>query len=377
MSGFNKNPAQLAAAVGGRKFDEQHRAAKLPPRTGTNIPYWMNSYQPTDSVKGPPDRIRLHRGDHETSIVGEGGRPTTTRLSYVLFVDHGTKSGGKFRSAVCSAGPYGVSKEYAAPCIGCDWRSRQRDSMSYIGKYGFGILHYGMYAKVPQMDKDGRTRTDESGKAYYNWERTTPADLKGKHQGYEFVSERMMPWAIGYRDYEMLNTLNTEISRMCKTCGDGDITSEKWLCVGCNAALIDVSDTSLTEDEIGQITSDNVECSKCGHIGMLKEVISCTECTLPDRADVFDVDLFVKQLLDPATGKKGKIVVTSYSRPKPVEDKFLSGEKPIFRQLPLAKIFAPTSIEKQRQNFDEGGIKRDPEKASRTWSNKPGAARRL
>lgn len=376
MSGFNKDPRQLAATVG-QRFEDQHRVAKLPARTGSVIPYWKGVFKPTDSVKGPADRIRLYRGDHDTSVIGADGKPAKVKLSYVMFVEHGTGSGGKFRSAVCSAGPYGVAKADAAPCVGCDWRERQRDSMSYMGKYGFGLLHYHPYAKVSQMDKDGKIRKNHNGEPFYDWERTSPADLRGKHSGLEHITERMMHWALGYRDYEMLNTLNTEVMRMCRTCGDGDISTERWTCQGCKAALIDMSDTVLSEDDIAQITSGDVQCSRCGHIGMLHEVVSCTECTAPDRADLFDVDLFVKQTLDPSTGKKGKLVVTSYSRPKPVEDKYLVGEKPIFRQLNLEKIFAPTPVDKQRQTFEEGGIERDPDKGGRTWGSKPSAPARI
>lgn len=369
MSGFNKSQEQLSKAVASapRRFDQQQREAKAPSFTGTNIPYWMGEFKPTDSLKGPADRIRLYRGNYDVVIVGQDKELTTTQLSYVPFTDHGTRINGKYRSAVCSGGPFGCAPKDRTECLGCEKRRKNKESMGAMSRYGFGLLHYGMYAKVPQMGDDGRVKNNSKGEPYYNWERTTPQDARGKHKGFETVDERMMHWAIGYKDYGKFGTINSEISRMCKSCSTGDVSTWKWMCPNCGEDLIDPATSPLTSEEIESLTSDNIRCHACDNIGMLEEIVECSQCDKPVRADIFDVDLFVKQPLDPSTAKRGDLVITSYSRPKPVEEKYTTGESPIFKQLDLPRIFGPTSLDKQRQMFEEAGMTRDPAKAARAW----------
>lgn len=370
MSGFNKSQEQLAKANASapRRFDQQQKEAKAPPFTGSNMPYWMGMFQPTDSLKGPPDRIRLYPGDHKVVIVGQDKELTTTSLSYVPFTDHGTRINGKYCSSVCSAGPWGQQKKDRKECLGCDRRYANKDSMSASSRNGWGVLHYGMYAKVPQLDKDtGKVKLNGKGTPYFNWERTSQQDARGKHNGLETVDERMTHWAIGHKDTEKLTAISIEIARMCKSCSVGDISTWKWMCPNCGEDLIVPATSTMTSDEIDALTSDNIRCHACDNIGMLEEVTNCSNCGRPERADIFDVDLFVKQPLDTSTGKRGDLIFTGYSRPKPVEEKYTSGESPIFKQLDLLRIFGPTSMDKQRQTFEEGGMTRDPAKAARAW----------
>ena len=381
---FGKSQRTLASIP---SFRDQQRAVKRPPNTGGGGGgfYWATQLRLTDSVAGPADIIQLFRSQYEVKIATEDKTIETSILSFVPFVEHGTKVNGQFRSAICSAGPLAHDRKLREPCYGCDRHWEDKTSMSRNTKYGYTALHLHPYAKVPRRDRETNElkMNDRTNEPYYDWTRTSERQLRMDHKGFEVRDYMLAPLVLGYKDNETLSQWNLAVSTACRSCGgpEGSIDTMCWTCESCGTTLLNPKETEYSPDEILQISESRNICAHCRHEGYLVEEIFCSHCPDPVRADVYDVKLHMRQPKDTATGKRGGLTIVKWDAPAALDKKFLTspgeGKPPAFHQLDLVKLFAPPPTERQEEIFSMGGMKADASKTARKWGTGAGKTRTL
>jgi hypothetical protein len=371
---YGKSKQTLAAIP---SYREQQRAIQRPPRGEGKggAPPWKSIIRLTDSSAAPADVIRLFRAAYPVQVA-KGEEVVTETLSFYPYTEHGTRRGGHFRSAICSAGPFAHLKNRRDPCLGCDQHWADRESMGRQNKFAYTALHLHPYAKVPDVDESGRERINpNNNEPYYTWKRTDSQLLRGEHRGLETRDYYLGAMVFGYREHQLLQEANQQISTACDACkgGEGSISTLVWVCGGCGVTLIDPENTTMSQDEVFDMSMKEVKCAECEHVGFLQEEIECKHCSKPRRSDIFDVHLKMKQLKDPATGKRGGLVILGFTN-TPLDPKYLesasANEPPVFHQLNLPRIFAPTPYDRQEELFSLGGMKPDASKSARPWGNK-------
>lgn len=342
---------------------------------GGRRPHWIGQYRPTDASVGDSDRVRLYRGEHAQKIANADNEVVETTLSYLIYTMHGTQvmrnGKSRFASAICAGGPLAHIKEKREECLGCERHWEDKNSMSRMSQNAFTMLHFGDYAKVIQTDDKGQPKINNKTKEpFFDWERTDPVLLRNEHKGLEIRDYNLLHWSLGYRDYNKLGTYADDIAKACLTCGGKQsVSTVVWLCKGCGAGLIDPSSGMYKPEDIARLTASPVQCGQCKHEDYLEEVLNCSKCNDPVRADIFDVDLFVKKPKDPKTGKTGELLITGWDNVGPIEDRFLEGETPIFHELDLPRIYAPHSYAEQQEIFGSGGQGRNPSSGGKAWGS--------
>jgi len=254
---FGKDPKQLEniPAFGGPNLRQQVAQQQYRPKPENNggggvAPAFIGAYYPS---KDATDRIRLIRGAYQVESIdpNNDGATITQTLSYMVATSH--ESQRTHRTGYCSAGPFRRSKAKALPCRGCEvfWAEynvhKRGVTMSMRELTIFNVFDYGEYAHVPQTNKAGVVRTDASGNAYMEWRK-----IYGRNDKNANAPERQMGmlrhWELGHRHLGQLLAYDADISKSCVNCGSADsITITAYLCPHCKDAVIDMSDTRLSD----------------------------------------------------------------------------------------------------------------------------------
>jgi hypothetical protein len=159
-------------------------------------------------------------------------------------------------------------------------------------------------------------------------------------------------YEVGFGHFTQIQEYSKMIGKTCKSCGTRDsIQSVAFLCPHCKEAVIDMSTTNFTDEEIAKMVDDDMSCPHCKQTGLLEEVIECggvvngKPCYEPVRAGIFDVDVSFKKVADPNGGNQNTLMFTGYG---PVCD-----IDPIYdvKPLKLDEMFAPTDLERQSRDF--------------------------
>jgi hypothetical protein len=322
------------------------------PKFGTSStagpkPYFINRFQPATDE---PDQIRIIKGNHEVHVGQADGSLVKQTLYYYPFVEH--YHAGIKKGFICSGGPFYPFKDKREPCLGCDlyWADRtagkKNGPMGKREMYSFTVLHYAQYAKVEQLDRaTGAVRTNSEGQPYYEWHRVFQHE-RSKYAGREMRDAQILHWDLGFGHWNTLTEYDKEIGKSCKSCGGRDtIKMVAWTCRACGEALIDSETTTLSPKEIDDLTGQEVVCASCGHQGYMTEFVACSNCQNGQRAEIFDVDLYVKRIMDPKGGNQTSLAITSWSNPRAIDPRYAEIAKP----LDLPKLFTPTPFEKQQE----------------------------
>ena len=344
---FGKDASTLGSISTFRQSTKAHQALRPKTGGGGTKPYYLNAFKPS---LDEPDNFRIVQGNYEVSVGTADGQLIKRVLSYFPFIEHfhGTLKKG----FICSAGPFAAFKGKHDPCLGCDmfWSDKQAGKkngpMSRREMYSFTVLHYATFANVEQTDRGtGAVRTDSSGNPYMEWTRIH-AHEKHKYPGRETRDASQLHWDLGFGHWTTLTEYDKEIGKSCKACGGRDtVKMEAWVCGGCGDALIEADSTTLSPKEIEDLSTSEVTCGTCKHVGYMNEIISCQGCSSGARAEIFDVDLSARRIGDPKGGNQTSLAITSWSNPRPVDVRFADMAVP----MDLAKIFTPMPIEKQAE----------------------------
>lgn len=335
---------------------------------GGTAPFFVNQYKPP--LGTDPDMIRIIEGKHllqQLKGSGEEAVVEEVELPFYMYAEH--FDGRNEKSAICSAGPFAFSKKKAQPCHGCEiyWSTRETqadgkkksDRMSRREMYVWSIVDYGVYHKMEQIDNNGQIRRNEStGEAYTRWVKCSGMGCDGCKAGKESKRGDTRHWPMGWAHYQTLLDIDRQVGRSCRTCGTMDsIQSVAWVCAACGELMIDMRTTSLKMEDIDKATTKDLKCG-CGFTGLPVEIMQCMACSpqgrVAARATLFDVDMNVSRVAAAAgQGKQTALSVTRWSNPRPVDPNYTSLWKP----LPLEKIYAPTPLNIQAEQF---GVKGTP-----------------
>jgi hypothetical protein len=360
--------------VGNMNLRQQmKRGSKRPPRGGGGggggAPYFVNKYQPPDA--GAADVIRVIPGVYPTPRVDfdtkdyvrdDAGNIIMDPYSYMKYIEyfHGTRN----RSCIGSEGPLGQFKGKGDPCVAKDWywwewRERQRTgnkqhpkSMSQREKFAFTVLVQAPFYKVPRVDKEGKLVINENTKEpYYDWLKGSKrANDEYAQAGYERKEGHLQHWSMGSAHWNTLTDYTDSLAKHCRSCSSHDSIEEVALvCQHCGEAVVEMDTTSLSDEDLEKIRSEEAKCPNCNIIDYLEDMIRCNNCGEGEQATLFDFDLSVKRVKTAgAEGNQTTLQILSAVGPRPIDA--IYGDD-LRKPLPLDKIFAPTPIAKQIELF--------------------------
>lgn len=335
-------------------------------RRGGGGQRYSDIYKPTLSQAGF-DLVRLIPGHY--SFQGCDGKRNVyeyTNMEYWPYIEH--YDGRNERSTICSGGVFHNFRDARDPCIGCDLffstMEKSKDANGYrksrvskTDKYVFNVLHFNPYHKIPQMNtKTGQVSTNDKGEPYFEW---VPCEGRGCPicpQKVETTEARMLKWEMSFTHFKALTiAYASAIAQGCTNCrSKNSIQSMAWVCPfdGCGEAVIDLSDTTLKDEEIANITGGVVTCPHCKNTGFLNEVFQCSQCGSASRCTIFDVNMHVKRVsAGKENSKQTSLIVSDWSESCGIDPRFTEIAKPF----ELPKIYGPSTIEFQQKQFGEGG----------------------
>ena len=361
MASFGKDQELVNKAISFRQQAQlQKDSTAKPQNTKGRVPYYMNQFKPSTEHK---DKLRIIPGNYEivmpeTDVFGGQGSPNsvTSTMNFFTAIEH--YNGTTKRGFICSGGPFHSYAQYASPCKGCDvYRASKPSKKTHISKrnlYIVSVLRFGEFAAVPVKDK--RTgqllvnpRTD---KPYFNWEVVTRQN-KESFRDYEKRAWLKQPWAMSFTHWNTILGYAQNISNSCSSCGGkNSIEAEAYVCKHCGEALIEMSSTTMSDKEINEMLLKPVTCPHCNEKDFLEDVITCSKCSNPVRAEIFDVDLTVYGVLDTSNPEVTKTnLILDYEAPSKLDAVYLTPseeyETPIFSPLPLERQYAPLDYSEQ------------------------------
>lgn len=358
---FGKDNSHLGniPAYGGSFSQRAKTQARRPPNKGGGGGgggvYWRDTYKPPEHTQ---DIIRLVAGNYDIQLSHDGETIVTEAQPYVPYREHHNGD----RGVICSGGPLFASKKGALPCPGCvifweDVAIRKAKKASgdttkgpnRVGcrdLYAFNVWDYGLYYKVPQVDKaTGQFRMNQKGEPFYDWEKGHPNDPS--KQGLEYKYGHLLAFPMGETYKTTILTWDTKVGHSCRSCSSLDsIVTVMKLCGNpqCRQPIYDPNNCTLTPEQRQQIDDYPYACQHCQQTNYVNEIIQCTRCQNPVRATIFDVDIQVQRM-----GTKGQqtfLQIFNNSEPRPIQiadPAILATVKP----LDLLKKFAPTPPELQ------------------------------
>lgn len=350
---FGKDQTQLqgVAVFGGTTAQRAANAGRRKKRGGGggNRPYWADTFKPHETRV---DVVRLVPGSYMTQRVEEDV-VTTEETAWYEFLEHFNASVN--RGAICSGGPHRFNKAMREACHGCATReaeSRDNRTMSSAEKYGFAVVDTGLYHRVPQVDrKTGQIRMNaKENVPYTEWVKCTGRGCQDCPRAVENRYGYIQPWIMAKTHFTALNGYATGIGTCCVTCKQrGCISSIDWRCANpaCGAIHIDMANSTMTDEQIAEVTNKPLVCHACQSTTFLQETMWCGYCSpagaQPVRATIFDVDLHVQA---PRTGENNSTVlqVVGMTDPKPIDPQF---EEMLKFAPDLSKKFAPATMAEQ------------------------------
>ena len=343
-------------------FSRQQNEQKQRKGGGGNL--YGDKFKPTTDA-GKLDEGRLIKGAYEYI----GCDAQKSRYKYVLeywpYIQH--FDAREERSTVCSAGVFHNFKNDRDPCHGCDlfWSTREtgpdgkkkKGRLSKSQQYVFNFLHYHPYHKIPQVDRGtGQARMSETNEPYFEWVACDGRLCKICPQNVETAPARLLKWEMGVTHFKALTEeYQNQIGNTCNSCGTRDsISTVAYLCPNeeCGEAIIDLKDTTLSDEDILNIKNSPAVCPSCRQEGWLNELQRCSGCSSPERASIFDVDIKVRRM--PMTdGTNGtQLIVSSWSTPHLVDPSYAALiEKPF----DMPRIYQPSDLEFQAKQFHISG----------------------
>lgn len=313
------------------------------------------------------DLVRIIPGNYTfQGCDGKKNVYTYPGMEYWPFIEH--YDGRNKKSTICSGGVFHNFRDAREPCMGCDLffstmdkqkdaNGRRKSRVSKQDKYVFNVLHYNPYHKIPQMDDSGRVACNDQGQPYYNWVPCEGRGCKICPQGVETMPARMLKWEMSYSHFKAITTAySLAIGQDCANCGtQKSIQPLAWVCSaeGCGEAVIDMADTTYSDEDIAKVISEPVTCPHCKNNGFLNEVFACGACQNPRRATIFDVSMNVKRTESgQGDSKQTQLIVSSWSQACNIEPQYQEMAKPF----DLPKIYGPSTIDFQKKMFGMEGV---------------------
>jgi hypothetical protein len=303
-----------------------------------------------------PDTVRFVPGEYPFTEVKEDGTTEVTDLPYLTFTEH--FDGRCNTSGICSAGPFAYYKDKRDPCLGCDifWETggKKGGRMSRREMKAFTVLNLGTFHEVDEVDHKGNVKiSDKTKKPFTQWVKCTGRRCDACAQSKPTKKGHLQHYAMGYGHFSQLKEYSKTIGKCCTTCRGKDTIRElAYLCPNCKDAVIDMSTTHLTDEEIAKMVDGDVPCPHCRQSVLLEEVVECTgqmpdgsPCPEANRAGIFDVDISFKKVAGPEGTNQSTLMFTGFGPVCELDPVY--GAKP----MDFAKMYAPTPLEQQAEKF--------------------------
>src|SRR6201999_2073596 len=105
--------------------------------------------------------------------------------------------------------------------------------------------------------------------------------------------------------------------------------------------------STLSDKDLKEITLSPARCPSCKFEAFLQEYYECNNCSKPNRATIFDVDMDVLRVAQGADNDKATVLqISQWSAPGPIDPKYTEA-----KPLPLDKIYAPSPLDVQAKQF--------------------------
>lgn len=366
---FGKDPNHVnnIPGYGGNMVQKARQAGRRGSSSGGGgggMPFWKDNFSPPEVM---PTVVRVLYGEYKQPIEVRGELVEMT-LPFHKCREHGGKPRGKFRSAMCSAGPLFADRKRRGECRGCElfWEDvTARNAakakgqnpgprrMNATEKFVYSIWDYAPYFKLPDTDNNGQYRMNpKTNQPYYSWVTGDPNDPK--FAGCEWKQGHLLPWPCGRTYQDVLLDRAKQIGNSCATCGTvNGIRTVMKICGNpqCGQPIYDPNNTTLTMAQRQEIDEKEVMCSACGQENFANEIIECAVCAstgrTPLRAQLWDVDI---QLQAVRSSDRRLLQILNHSEPRPIQVQDPEVLKTI-KPLDLQKKFAPTPLEKQYELF--------------------------
>ena len=378
MTAYGKDASILRNVGSFRQLSGQFSGGRANKSSKGGAPYFIDQYKPPVNDS---DTIALVAGQYEHLVVDDSGdKPVAVPvvLPFVQFREH--FDGSSDRSAICSAGPFVAYKDLRNACNGCDiyWATlepgedgkKRSTRMSRQQKFAFSVIDFSDYHKEPQFDQNGKPKVSpRTNKQYFNWVKCEGRGCDACKAKLETKFGHNPHWPMSWGYFQTLRENDRLIGKSCRSCGGVEtIQSEAWICKGCGAAAIDMSETQLKTDDITKISESHFSCP-CGHTDFLDEIIKCTSCSHGDRMTMFDVEFKVMRI---PTGQNNQsmLSISNWVRRRPLTGDLLE----LGKAKELLKIFASTDNKKQLDRFGppplgQNSLQTPPEEQSRAYGD--------
>jgi len=356
---FGKNPEHLnnIPPHGGSLGQRARAQARKPPRNsggGGGEPYWKNCHKLSSTVA---DIVRLIAGDFSVTLTSDRETSYVLNLPYLPYREHHNGS----RGCICSGGVFWAIKGKGDLCPSCGTffedvvvRKAKRDKgdmtrgpnrMSVRDRFAYTVYDYGLYFKVPDMDRNGTVRTNKEGTPYTHWEKGDANDPK--YAGKEHKYGHLQALCLNDVQHNALIEHDAVVGVDCVSCGNRGCVSATWKICGnsqCGQPVYEPRNCALTAEQRQDLDNNPYMCPHCNVKGFIDEIIACAHCQNPKRATIFDVDIQLKSVGAKEDKKYIQIINTSEPRPIQIADPETAAA---VKSLPLDKKFAPTSPDTQ------------------------------
>ena len=349
---YGKIPLSQTNVVGwrDRSKNQEKENKRLFESRGYTMSRYSNIYKPP--VDGTFDDLRIIEGKYKIPrpFKMDNGDIGIKEEEWPWFEVIRHYDGLSKQNSLCSAGPMGMLKGRAQPCIPCIsyWNSEKDSSGRRHGRFSrqltyiFTVLGYGIYAQVPQLTKEGMQKINpKTNQPYTEWVKKVPGlrDITKEKEGH------VMHWVLGQEHKDTLMNYDSIINKTCANCGTVDGIHRRALrCANpeCGEDVIDCALTAVSEKQQNDMMSNPVPCPHCGNIAPLVPYYECTGCDHLKPASIFDVDIQIGRVVGESSSQ---LIIPRWSKPHPVD--------PIYkaRPLDLPKMYTPDSIETQEKRF--------------------------
>ena len=364
---FGKNPAHLGnvAPFGGSARQQAAFASRRRKNTGGSKLIFRNQFQPSLYI---PDTIRVVPGSFWQQFLDDNNNLVEGDFPFVSYLEH--FHGVLKKSSFCSAGTYRWVKGQAQLCHGCDiywedWRTRKDTGnknspkrVSMRDMFAYTVVDHATFHEVEDTDQQGNVKMNPNTKQpYTSWVKCTGQtgqQCENCTLGKKTKQGHVQPWPMGKRHFGTLNAYADQIGLGCTTCGSrASVNTLLWHCGNseCGEALIDMSNTGLTPEQLFERLDEPQRCVRCQQTFFMKDIYECAVCTpqggQAQRATIFDVDMQVRRQQNPQdTGTQ--LMILGTSDPQPINPIFNDIAKP----LKLNEMYGPTDLNLQATLFN-------------------------
>lgn len=240
-------------------------------------------------------------------------------------------------------------------------RPSDESAVGYSNQYAFSIVMMEPIVVVQPLDKTTRApRLSRSGNPIYNY--------RLEHQVYVDDTIISKTWghrfhmSLGKTALEQIFTFDEEMKNYCKYCAT-PLAAENLICPDCEVRY--PLSESVTGEDLSAVRQSVLTCT-CGYEGQMQPELMCSGCGNAEEGRLTDFDIRVKK--EKTSEKSSILKIVGIRKPLSTlkdDERKVEVQKMIENPLDLYAIFAPTSLEEQKNIFGQLTTGLDPRPVKR------------